>query len=553
MTSTIYTLPPRRALPPAATAACDGAAPWDAFYALHADRFFKDRHWLVREFAELEHAVTLAEVGCGVGNAALPLARSGPPGRVVFASDCAATAIDMLLTRRHPEVESGRLVPYVADAAVPGSLVGRGRAPPGRVDGATLIFALSAMAPAQQAVAVPNVAELLKPGGFVAFRDYAAGDAAGTRLAARKTPRALDGGDAAAAATADADTATPQFLARGDGTRAYFFRVEEVRSLFENAGFITDRAHTVTITKTNRKTGEVMPRVWVQAVFRWAGVEAGAATTPATAPATPARFPRPYVAEWERDTAPGPSDDEEDCVPVPTSLFAAPHPALEAATLDLPPPLGRVTLRCAPGELRSTLAHTGLLTWPAAPAFARTLCSSAGERLLAGADVLEVGAGASPAVALAATAHGARRVVATDGSPVAAAALSDNVALNAHAVVVERVRVRLLEWGDGDAARALASDHTRSGRGFSIVLGADVLYSAAACPLLFATLQAALAPGGVAILCHQTRRVSNGDAVAAAEAVGLSRCAPPSELAAAAAAHGIGDDCLLRLLCFERR
>ena len=552
MTSTIYTLPPRRALPPATAAACDGAAPWDAFYSLHADRFFKDRHWLVREFPELEDAFVLAEVGCGVGNAALPLARSGPPGRVVFASDCAATAIDVLLTRRHPEVEDGRLLPYVADASVPGSLVGRGRAPPGRVDGATLIFALSAMAPAQQAVAVANVAELLKPSGFVAFRDYAVGDEAGTRLAARAMPRALDGGDAAAAVT-DAATVTPQFLARGDGTRAYFFRVEDVTRLFENAGFTTDRAHTVTLTKTNRKTGEVMPRVWVQAVFRWPGAAADAGTPPATAPATPARGPRPYVAEWERDTAPASSDDEEECVPVPTSLFDAPQPSLEAATLDLPPPLGRVALRCAPGELRSTLAHTGLLTWPAAPLFASTLCSSAGERLLADADVLEVGAGASPAVALAATAHGARRVVATDGSPVAAAALSGNVALNAHAVVVERLRVRLLEWGDGDAARVLVGDHTRAGRGFSVILGADVLYSAAACPLLFATLEVALAPGGMAILCHQTRRVSDGEAVAAAEAVGLSRCAPPGDLAAAAAQHGIGDDCLLRLLCFERR
>jgi hypothetical protein len=95
-------------------------------------------------------------------------------------------------------------------------------------------------------------------------------------------------------------------------------------------------------------------------------------------------------------------------------------------------------------------------------------------------------------------------------------------------VVAERVRVRVLEWGDERAARALATDLTLHGRGFALILGADVLYSDAACPLLFATLAAALAEGGMVVLCHQTRRVSDETEVDAAAKVELNgtRCRP---------------------------
>src|SRR4051794_25480034 len=62
---------------------------WDRFYKRNTDRFFKDRHYLAREFADLTQQlqsltaaasssvaataaaepVHLLEVGCGVGNA----------------------------------------------------------------------------------------------------------------------------------------------------------------------------------------------------------------------------------------------------------------------------------------------------------------------------------------------------------------------------------------------------------------------------------------------------------------------------------------------------
>lgn len=81
----------------------NAAKAWDKFYKAHQDRFFKDRHWTDREFAELrsggdtaadEHdrsaleatlsadTPVLLEVGCGVGNTVYPLLEKNAALRV---------------------------------------------------------------------------------------------------------------------------------------------------------------------------------------------------------------------------------------------------------------------------------------------------------------------------------------------------------------------------------------------------------------------------------------------------------------------------------------
>lgn len=86
--------------------------------------------------------------------------------------------------------------------------------PPASVDCVTMLFMLSAISPENFAASVANVAKVLKPGGMVLFRDYGLYDHAMVRF---KPGHKL----------------SDAFYVRGDGTRAYYFTVDELNSLFE--------------------------------------------------------------------------------------------------------------------------------------------------------------------------------------------------------------------------------------------------------------------------------------------------------------------------------
>ena len=76
---------------------------WHKFYKRNADNFYKDRHYIHLVFPELNEQrigkssdeLHLLEVGCGVGNAVLPLLELNPHLHVQ-AIDCAPSAIDIL-------------------------------------------------------------------------------------------------------------------------------------------------------------------------------------------------------------------------------------------------------------------------------------------------------------------------------------------------------------------------------------------------------------------------------------------------------------------------
>ncbi|KAI2643661.1 methyltransferase [Xylaria nigripes] len=197
----------------------DPAKFWNLFYKNNTANFFKNRKWLQQEFPVLE-AVTaedagakvVLEVGAGAGNTAFPiLANNRNPKLKVHACDFSKKAVEVM--RTHDEYNPEQMQADVWDVASE-------ELPPGieenTVDVVLMIFIFSALSPVQWNRAVRNIYRVLKPGGEVCFRDYGRGDLAQVRF---KKGRYLD----------------ENFYIRGDGTRVYFFDMEELRQIWSGA------------------------------------------------------------------------------------------------------------------------------------------------------------------------------------------------------------------------------------------------------------------------------------------------------------------------------
>jgi SAM-dependent methyltransferase len=197
----------------------DAAGRWDAFYTASQRNFFKDRHWLVREFPLLaREGLLLCELGCGVGNSTFPLLEECPSLRV-YCSDFSAAAVQLL--RQHPSCDPRRVLGCaVADCSDPAQVAA---AVPEACDALLLVFVLSAMPPAAMPGVVAAAKRVLKPGGTVLLRDYGAGDACELRFL--ETPESRRLGE--------------RLYCRGDGTQAYFFTLEALRSVWQEGGFET--------------------------------------------------------------------------------------------------------------------------------------------------------------------------------------------------------------------------------------------------------------------------------------------------------------------------
>lgn len=285
---------------------------WDLFYKRNKTNFFKDRLWLQKEFGELtgddddanenlledeeldNETRLVVEIGCGVGNALIPLLFRNPK-LTAIGLDCSRQAIDLLNDRwrtiesndgpwlqprtgpaRQPILDECAAVQALGnhssaagdaanDYAWPGGkLLGTGvcditQGPvpdtlctAQNADFVLLLFVLSAIPPAKIEEAARNSAKLLKPGGLLLFRDYARYDMAQIRFA--KSKRAL---------------VEDNFYVRQDGTLAYFFLAEEVRRIFVDICGLeeVDLSYFLREFK-NRKTGCKMKRIWIQAKFR---------------------------------------------------------------------------------------------------------------------------------------------------------------------------------------------------------------------------------------------------------------------------------------------
>lgn len=572
------------------------AARWDIFYQRHAEKFFRDRHYLDKELPALANAGTILEVGCGVGNTVYPLLEVCRPETVIYACDFSATAVD--LVRSHPMYDPKRVRAFVADLTRDslGTSV-----PPGGIEMCTLVFVLSAIAPSEMQQAIRNIARTLVPGsGRIFFRDYAQGDLAEARLHKVGRTRRLE----------------PSAYCRNDGTRTYFFSHAEVRQLFAAEGFRCDDIVTHQRTISNRARELTMERQWVQATFTYvgpaqegaaaavplgrqchasacgaaqsmangtggslahcaAGAAAGsAARTAGSADGSPASglvssttdaAVAPGAAGARAiPSAPGAGDQPSAAAPAPqhewegstsggvvgsdlADLFHEPVEMQEVVE-ELRPGLA-LRLALMPRQHCHTQSHTALMVWQAARPLAQLLLRC--PTFFQWKSVLELGCGAAGLAAVAAT-RSARRIVCTDGSADALRLLGRNLSANAHLFMAERIILRQLVW---DNVRHIAALQEEFPFGFDIVCGTDVVYAAAGIPSLFAAAAALLSesPRARVMLCHTARSVSEEVIVQYAGHAGLKAVQGPSEVVEAAAALGISEQSAMRLLWFQRR
>ncbi|GMT19347.1 hypothetical protein PFISCL1PPCAC_10644, partial [Pristionchus fissidentatus] len=220
---------------------------WDKFYHRNKNNFFKDRNWSHVDLKEacnnvdFEQPLTYLEAGCGVGNMLFPLAEVYPHWKWQ-AFDFSANAVGMLKERakeRDIEVSTTELDLSIELSSPLFS---------SQSDLATLIFVISAIHPDKHDVVASNMTKLVKSGGSLLIRDYGINDYAMIRFG-----REAKLGD--------------RFYARQDGTRVYYFTLEELIEPFEKAGFKCVRKEFLHRRTINKEKGVDVPRIFVQAVL----------------------------------------------------------------------------------------------------------------------------------------------------------------------------------------------------------------------------------------------------------------------------------------------
>ncbi|XP_024973340.1 uncharacterized protein LOC112511803 isoform X1 [Cynara cardunculus var. scolymus] len=493
---------------------------WDVFYKRHQDRFFKDRHYLDKEwghyfsvsvhnfylplflslmilrrkykhfqavrrlkhilnFQEAEEKVVL-EVGCGAGNTIFPLAATYP-GIFIHACDFSPRAVD--LVKAHKDFEEAKINAFACDLTSDDLIK---HIPPSSVDIVTMIFVLSAVSPEKMPLVLQNIRKIMKPNAYVLFRDYATGDLAQERL------------------TCKDQKLSENFFVRGDGTRAFYFSEEFLTSLFQQNGFSTEECGVCCKQVENRSREIVMNRRWVQAAFCLDGGNGDI---------------HEKISKKPED---GPDIDiSEGFAFEMFGISASNDEIMEYKLGDW-----NFKIKMLSKEFQHTCKSTGLMLWESAQLMASVLASN--QTIISGKKVLELGSGSGGICSMIAT-ETANLVVPTDGDEKALELLRENVASNLEESSREKLHIKKLTWGNKEDIESVKKLVTGE-KGFDVIIGTDVTYVAEAIIPLFQTARELISTDGggneeestpALILCHIFRRVDEASILSAASCFGF--------------------------------
>ncbi|KAF6157244.1 hypothetical protein GIB67_041705 [Kingdonia uniflora] len=488
---------------------------WDVFYKRHQDKFFKDRHYIDKEWGlhfngsgrkvilevKLEYPLPsiyvmfdYGYVGCGAGNTIFPLLATYPD-LFVHACDFSPRAVD--LVKSHRSFTGDRVNAFVSDLTADDLT---NHIPPSSVDVVTMIFVLSAVAPEKMHVVLQNIRKILNPNGLVLLRDYALGDLAQERL------------------TNKDQKISENFYVRGDGTRAFYFSEEFLKGLFEENGFYTKELGLCCKQVENRSRELVMNRRWIQAVFRFSNDDNYCVSQCETKDES---INETHISgitlkepakDFEVDMSEG----------ITVEMFGNSPSIDEIIEIDL----GKCsfTIKGLSKEYQHTCQSTGLMLWESARLLSAVLAGN--PSIVSGRKVLELGSGCAGICSMV-SAISAELVVATDGDPKALELLKENVTSNLdQQAISEKLVVKRLEWGNIDHIEEIKR---LCPNGFEVIIGTDVTYVHEAISPLFSTARELIfqdenVNGGskaALILCHVLRRVDEASILSTASKFGF--------------------------------
>ena len=220
---------------------------WEKFYKFNKTNFFQDRHYILKEFIELNNdirpSISLLDMGCGVGNSFYPLIKV-KNNLIVYAFDFSNRAITNAKTHKLYEKNKDRIFLKNLD------LVNDEIDYPS-CDYGILMFVLSAINPEYHEKIIEKISNKINKDGIVFFRDYAKYDMAQIRFAQRKKNKVNE-----------------NLYMRKDKTLSYFFDQKEIENLFNKYNFQTIDSKLVSRVIENRKENKKMNRLWLQIKFK---------------------------------------------------------------------------------------------------------------------------------------------------------------------------------------------------------------------------------------------------------------------------------------------